>query len=43
MQYFFDEEIQGIEINLLLTQIKIIPETKGIPFPQADKFDRVID
>jgi len=43
MQEFFDGEIKGIDITLLLTQIKIIPEPKGIPFPQADKFDRLID
>ena len=37
------EEIQRSEIDLLLTQIKIIPEPAKIPFPQADKFDRIID
>ncbi len=37
------EEIQISEVDLLLTQIKIIPEPEKIPFPQADKFDRLID
>ncbi|MEM1167790.1 MAG: translation elongation factor [Cyanobacteria bacterium P01_H01_bin.35] len=37
------EEIKKSEINLLLNQIKIIPEPAKIPFPQADKFDRIID
>ncbi len=37
------EEIQGTDIELLLTQIKIIPESQEITFPQADRFDRIID
>ncbi|MEB3342752.1 type II restriction enzyme, partial [Okeania sp.] len=37
------EEIQISEVDLLLTQIKIISEPANIPFPQADKFDRTID
>ncbi|MGD1699741.1 type II restriction enzyme [Dapis sp. BLCC M229] len=37
------EEIQRSEVELLLTQIQIIPEPPKIPFPQADKFDRLID
>ena len=43
MQELFNEEIQIIDINLLLTKIKIIPEPQEIPFPQVDKFDRLID
>ncbi len=37
------EEIRRSEVDLLLTQIKIIPESQEITFPQADKFDRIID
>ncbi|WP_293142861.1 type II restriction enzyme [Okeania sp. SIO3I5] len=37
------EEIRTSEVNSLLTQMKIIPEPAKIPFPQADKFDRLID
>jgi len=37
------EEIRTSEVDSLLTQIKIIPEPAKIPFPQADKFDRLID
>ncbi|NES03067.1 MAG: translation elongation factor [Okeania sp. SIO2F4] len=37
------EEIETREVDSLLTQIKIIPEPAKIPFPQADKFDRLID
>ncbi len=43
MQYFFEQERQGIDITLLLTQIKIIVEPAKIPFLQTDKFDRLID
>ncbi|NES07914.1 MAG: hypothetical protein F6K22_37090 [Okeania sp. SIO2F4] len=43
MEELFNEEIQIIDINLLLTKIKIIPEPQEIPFPQADRFDRLID
>lgn len=37
------EKIQRSELYLLLNQIKKIPEPQEIPFPQADKFDRLID
>ncbi|MCL2927697.1 MAG: translation elongation factor [Trichodesmium sp. MAG_R01] len=37
------EKIQSSEINLLLSKIKVVPEPANIPFPQADKFDRLID
>ncbi|NEQ40915.1 MAG: hypothetical protein F6K40_33755 [Okeania sp. SIO3I5] len=43
MEELFNEEIQIIDINLLLNQIQIIPEPVKIPFPQADRFDRLID
>ena len=37
------EKIQSSEINLLLSKIKVVPDPVKIPFPQADKFDRLID
>ncbi|NEN91174.1 MAG: translation elongation factor, partial [Okeania sp. SIO3H1] len=37
------EKIQRSDIDLLLAQIKIIPEPPKIPFPQANKFERLID
>ncbi|NES67298.1 MAG: translation elongation factor [Okeania sp. SIO2D1] len=37
------DKIQISDIYLLLTQIKIIPEPPKIPFPQANKFERLID
>ncbi|NEO57874.1 MAG: translation elongation factor [Okeania sp. SIO3B5] len=37
------EEIKRSDIELLLYQIKIIPEPPEIPFPQANKFERLID
>ncbi|NET24300.1 type II restriction enzyme [Okeania sp. SIO1I7] len=37
------DKIQRSDIDLLLTQIKIIPEPPKIPFPQANKFERLID
>ncbi len=37
------EEIQRRDIDLLLDNIQIIPEPQKIPFPQADKFERLID
>ncbi|MGD1714257.1 type II restriction enzyme [Dapis sp. BLCC M172] len=37
------EEIQTSEVDSLLNQIKIIPESQKNTFPQADKFDRIID
>ena len=37
------EKIQASEVELLLSKIKVVPEPAKIPFPQADKFDRLID
>jgi len=37
------EEITRSDVNVLLSQIKSVPEPTGIPFPQADRFDRVVD
>ncbi|NEP07379.1 MAG: translation elongation factor, partial [Okeania sp. SIO4D6] len=37
------EKIQISDIEFLLDQIKIIPEPPKIPFPQANKFERLID
>ncbi|MCX6382472.1 MAG: hypothetical protein NT023_23835 [Armatimonadetes bacterium] len=36
-------EIEISDIRRLLTQTKIVPEATDIPFPQADRFERVID
>ncbi|MHB8597296.1 MAG: type II restriction enzyme [Ktedonobacteraceae bacterium] len=37
------EEITREEISHLISQIHLVPEPQGIPFPQADRFDRVVD
>ena len=37
------EEITRSDVNALLLLIKSVPEPRGTPFPQADRFDRVID
>ncbi|MCL2924282.1 MAG: translation elongation factor [Trichodesmium sp. MAG_R04] len=37
------KKIQRSELHLILNQIENIPEPQEIPFPQADKFDRLID
>ena len=36
------EEIQRSDVDLVLNNIKVIPEP-DVPFPQADKFERVVD
>ena len=36
------EEIQGYEVDLIFKNIQIIPKL-DIPFPQADKFERLVD
>lgn len=38
-----DEDIEFAEINNLFKNIRIINEPQGIPFPQADAFERVIN
>jgi hypothetical protein len=37
------DDITRDDVNALLTQIRLVPEPDGIPFPQADSFDRVVD
>lgn len=37
------EKIMIGDINALLLRIQVAPEPENIPFPQADRFDRVID
>lgn len=37
------EEITREDISHLISQIHRVPEPQGIPFPQADRFDRVVD
>jgi len=37
------EEITRSDVNALLSQIKPVSEPAGVPFPQADRFDRVVD
>ncbi|MDJ0553881.1 MAG: hypothetical protein QNJ68_05495 [Microcoleaceae cyanobacterium MO_207.B10] len=37
------EEIQRRDVDFLFKNIQIISEPENIPFPQADKFDRLID
>lgn len=36
------EEIQRSDVDMVLNNIKVIPEP-DVPFPQADKFERVVD
>lgn len=36
------EEIQRSDVDLVFNNIKVIPEP-DVPFPQADKFERVVD
>ncbi len=37
------EEITTGDVAGLLSQINVVPEPQGIPFPQANRFDRVVD
>ena len=38
-----DTKITVEDIQKILNEVKIIPESKDIPFPQADKFERIIN
>lgn len=37
------EEITTGDVSMLLSQVRIVPEPVGIPFPQADRFGRIVD
>lgn len=37
------EEITRSDISALFSQIHLVPEPQDIPFPQANKFDRVVE